>query len=48
MQWLNENDIVCNDYLNGAFERDKKDGVSYYIYQVSSELTQGFNLCLIN
>jgi len=27
MQWLNENDEVSLEYLHGAFNRDKKDGV---------------------
>lgn len=29
MQWLNENDDVSLEYLHGAFNRDKKDGVRF-------------------
>lgn len=31
MQWLNENDDVSLEYLHGAFNRDKKDGVRIFI-----------------
>lgn len=34
MQWLNENDDVSLEYLNGAFNRDKKDGVSYTVEDI--------------
>ena len=42
MQWLNENDDVSMDYLHGAYQRDKRDGVSR-----GRGLGQG-NKCLIS
>lgn len=38
MQWLNENDDVSLEYLHGAFNRDKKDGVR------SAQIFFSFNL----
>lgn len=34
MQWLNENDDVSLEYLHGAFNRDKKDGVRFTTFLI--------------
>jgi len=41
MQWLTENDDVSTAYLQGAYERDKKDGVRSHSEAVAQLYTYG-------
>jgi len=41
MQWLTENDDVSTAYLQGAYERDKKDGVRSHAEAVAQLYTYG-------
>lgn len=38
--WLNENDSICMDYSNGAFEKDRMDGVGALLTVISDYIEQ--------